>query len=179
MPININLVPKKYRNRGELYKVYKATYMTSIVATVVFFVGVLVMVGIIVLNSNKISSLTIKQEQLKKEIESRSQEEVKIAFLKQRAKYLADIKEDEHADFERFYDFLQSQGENVSVPQADITGHKVDLIGYSQDIQKVLVFFDEMKESELYSDIKVGNFAFTSTSGFTLSMEFKHGITKN
>ena len=174
MAISLNLIPDEFKTESALYKIYKAFGVASIVGTLVFFVAIFIVTVFIIINANRLRGLQVRQDQLKKEVQSYSDVESNYTLLKKRAGLINEIDKIGMARYEDFYRFINSEGTELSIQSADVAPQKMELAAYTPSIKKVLSLVEEIVANDVYTGITLNNFGFDRSNGFILDFTFNY-----
>jgi hypothetical protein len=170
----INLLSTKIAPKSSVVKSSNTLKIIGLVWTIVFFVGVLVMISIFLINSQQIRSSLSRQEQLKSVIRSLEKTEQTYVLLKDRASKIDEINQEGNATDELvdFYDLITRLPEGVSVKNLDVISGRVEtsvLFNSSLTLTEGLVL---MLNGDKYGIVEMDTFSFSPEAGYKLDLKF-------
>ena len=172
--ININLLTSKVAPKSSVVQASNTIKIIALIGTVIFFVGVLVMVAMFIINSQQIKSSIRKQEELKSSITSMQKTEQQYVLLKDRATIINKIYDDGNAadDLEEFYRLITSLPEGSSVSDMEVSVGKVEssfIFNGSQTLTNSLAI---ILSGDQYERIEMDTFLFSPGTGYKLTLTF-------
>jgi Tfp pilus assembly protein PilN len=168
----INLLPKKFQSKDSLLRASRGLKTLNMVGTIVFFAGVLVVVGLIVVNQTQIKSLEKKNEVLAASIKKMNQVESQYILLKQRAEAFNNIIESQltKVSFDNFEKIFIDQG-TLFFEQADISKTKSEVVLRVADSVQLTSLLDKIVAQNLYKKVVISGFNYAPGTGYSVSLE--------
>lgn len=141
------------------------------IGTVVFFVGVLVIVGLIVVNQTQIKSLEKKNEVLATSIKKMNQVESQYILLKQRAEAFNSLTADQltQTSFASFEKIFIDQG-TLYFTQADISKTKSEVALSVADSAQLTNLLDKIVSLNTYKKVVIGGFNYAPGAGYSVTL---------
>lgn len=164
----INLLTTKIAPKSSVIKTSNTLKVIGLVWTVVFFVAVLVMVSIFLINSQQIRSSVSRQEQLKSAIRSLERTEQQYTLLKDRVTKINDIYAvgDAIKDLEKFYDIYLSFPEGATLERMEIGVGMIESSFLFNDSQTLTESFVKLLSNGEYDYIQMNSFSFSPERGY-------------
>lgn len=174
---SINLLTTKIAPKSSVVKSSNTLKIIGLVWTIVFFVGVLVMISIFLINSQQIRSSLSRQEQLKSVIRSLEKTEQTYVLLKDRASKIDEINQEGNATDElvTFYSLVSGLPEGVSVNNMGVAPGEVEsdiVFNSSVTLTEGLAILLTGVE---YQIVEMESFSFSPEVGYNLSLKFIKG----
>jgi hypothetical protein len=171
---SINLLSTKVAPKSSVVQTSNTLKIVGLVWTIAFFIGVLVMISIFLINAQQIRSSLARQEQIKSVIRSLEKTEQTYVLLKDRASKIDEIYQKGNATDElvRFYSLIASLPEGVFVDNMSIIPEVVEssiLFNSSIVLTEGLAL---LLTGEEYEMVEMSSFSFAPTVGYKLDLKF-------
>jgi hypothetical protein len=169
--LDINLLPKKYRSNDTMAKTFRGLKTLSIVATAVFFVAVMVIIGYIVINQTKIKDYQKKNASLESSLKSLARVESEYILLKERAKLFNSIYKSGAEGSVGNFESIFLGNDQVFFSRAQLSGSKNEVLLQTANSLSLGEFLKKLVSSNTYKKVVVSNFSFNPEGGYSLSLQ--------
>lgn len=169
----INLYPTGQRQKLGWYRVSRVFQSLNFILTIIFFVTVMILVGIIVLNQNAINQANAESENIRSRLKSLSEVESEYFFIKDRVKKADEILKTRKvvANLENLNEVLQKVN-NVQVAEAQLTKGKLSVSVLISDINTLKEFLSQARSLDYQRGV-LDSLSFNPEKGYTVELVFE------
>lgn len=176
----INLLPPELSSNKTLAKISKSVRSITLIALVVFIVTGLGILGIFIVSSLEVRSLTSRKDSLTAEIKARETTEQKLVLLKDRVAKIKVVKAAETAGDEvvgvsKVLSFL---GGNSSVSELAFDAQKADLTILFKNSSDLGSFLKSMSDALPFKSVVLTSFGFNPSTGYLVSLRLSQEVKK-
>jgi len=173
MPKTINLMPREQAPKQSTVKIVKTLRTIDLVGSVAFFIGVLAIVSIFLINSEELRQSNSRQNALKTSIQTMQKEEQQYVLLKDRSDKIQKIVSSVGAIHEvEIFDNLKSQMppdaviSTVSIKKGT-TETGLSISSYSSLARALAI----LASTNLYKGVVLSGFTFSPEAGYLLALK--------
>jgi hypothetical protein len=170
----INLLPTDLSPKGSIAKISEIIKNSSIVGLVLVIVSAIGVIAFLTITSFQIRNSNTKQDQLKTGIKSLEQTEQRLVLTKDRLKHADEVLGIETAvgAIEDLNLFFSTLPEEVAIREAQIAASKTELSLVAKNSSALTKVLASLIATNYYENIKLTSFAFNTSSGYTISVNF-------
>lgn len=171
----INLLTTKLAPKTAVLRIANTLKMVGMIATVVYFVSILLMVAIFIINQAQLSSIKKRQQVLTTSIESMKQTEQQHMLIKNRLSEIDKIGEKGNAmdDYEIFADMYKSMPEGSVLKDASVVVGKVETSFLFDRSSTLTTSLAKIIGYEDYAKVNMSSFSFQPEQGYLVSFEME------
>jgi hypothetical protein len=169
----INLYPTGQRQKLGWYRVSRVFQSLNFILTIIFFITVMILVGIIVLNQNAINQANSESENIRSRLKSLSEVESEYFFIKDRVKKADEILKTRKvvANLENLNEILQKVN-NVQVAEAQLAKGKLSVSVLISDINTLKEFLSQARSLDYQRGV-LDSLSFNPEKGYTVELVFE------
>ena len=170
----INLLPKEFVPKKATLRLANQIKLLDLIGTIIFFICVLGMVIVFILNANEIKASKVRQDKLMSSIKSMQNIEQQYVFVKDRVSRIQKLRSSENnamQDLENYYKLVTGVPSGVSFLQAEVDAKKTKtnlLVDSSDTLAKSLA---TIIAADSYEKVILKSFYFEPGKGYFLSLE--------